>query len=690
MELSTAVKPFLLRQLFARGHGKVLYLDPDIWVFRPLDDLFAWLDDVRRAADAAPHGAARRRQVPRRARHPAVRHLQPRLPGHRRHRAGGRAAALVVRPLRVPLRLRHHARHVRRPALDGPGARPRRQRADRARSRLQPRLLEPQAPRAVGPARGARSRTAARCASTTGAGSTRRSRPRCRSTRTAIPKIETEPLLAMAREYSAELLAAGYRDQHRLALLPRRPSRTAIPIAKEMRDLFRTHPLGRFPDPFEPAGDDSFVHWAVTPPPAGGPAPLLEQRARAASRASTAARAGSARCPVRVLRKIAVQTLLPLREALRRRAPLAPLASRVLERRRRRAAGVRAPGRRRRPPGVRALAVARRDRPPQAEAGLGGGAGSRRSRTSGVMRALLDFYDGDAELQRRFPQAFVEEHDAGAFLAWLEAHAVARGFPAASLAAGAAAVRLAAARSASGRSTRAGPTCRPPTPTRSPGRPRRASSPGCTCPAARSTACRRTACSGSSARRSSTPACAWTRRGASTRRGGRCFRSRRPCSGAGSSSPGCGRSTGSGCRRGSSVCARPTALRPVDELRLFHREDAEANASGPRAFEDADDTDALLDVVRGARGGARRLRRLDRGGPARAAADGAARGRDDRRLPAHGVRHGRAVALDRARAEGGRLPDHHRTTSTTRRSGSSTSRSRTRTAATRCRTRSCT
>ena len=34
MELSTAVKPFLLRQLFARGHGKVLYIDPDIWVFR--------------------------------------------------------------------------------------------------------------------------------------------------------------------------------------------------------------------------------------------------------------------------------------------------------------------------------------------------------------------------------------------------------------------------------------------------------------------------------------------------------------------------------------------------------------------------------------------------------------------------------------------------------------------------------
>jgi hypothetical protein len=45
MELSTAVKPYLLQELFARGHGKVLYIDPDIWVFRPLDELFAWLEE---------------------------------------------------------------------------------------------------------------------------------------------------------------------------------------------------------------------------------------------------------------------------------------------------------------------------------------------------------------------------------------------------------------------------------------------------------------------------------------------------------------------------------------------------------------------------------------------------------------------------------------------------------------------
>ena len=39
-ELSTALKPFLLRALLDRGAGVVMYLDPDIEVFAPLDDLF--------------------------------------------------------------------------------------------------------------------------------------------------------------------------------------------------------------------------------------------------------------------------------------------------------------------------------------------------------------------------------------------------------------------------------------------------------------------------------------------------------------------------------------------------------------------------------------------------------------------------------------------------------------------------
>ena len=41
-ELSTAVKPWLLRQLLKKGPGPVVYFDPDIEIFAPLDDI-AWL-----------------------------------------------------------------------------------------------------------------------------------------------------------------------------------------------------------------------------------------------------------------------------------------------------------------------------------------------------------------------------------------------------------------------------------------------------------------------------------------------------------------------------------------------------------------------------------------------------------------------------------------------------------------------
>ena len=41
MELATALKPFLLRHLLAAGASSVTYLDPDIEVFAPLDDIGA-------------------------------------------------------------------------------------------------------------------------------------------------------------------------------------------------------------------------------------------------------------------------------------------------------------------------------------------------------------------------------------------------------------------------------------------------------------------------------------------------------------------------------------------------------------------------------------------------------------------------------------------------------------------------
>ena len=98
MELSTAVKPWLLRHLLERqGVDSVAYLDPDIQVFDAARRGRAAGAEPRSGPDAALHGAAppRRPQAERRG-HPHRRLLQPRL---HRPRAGDRrprAARLVV------------------------------------------------------------------------------------------------------------------------------------------------------------------------------------------------------------------------------------------------------------------------------------------------------------------------------------------------------------------------------------------------------------------------------------------------------------------------------------------------------------------------------------------------------------------------------------------------------------------
>jgi glycosyltransferase involved in cell wall biosynthesis len=45
-ELSTAVKPFVLRHLLGLGYGRAFYFDPDIEIFAPLDAVTAPLDDA--------------------------------------------------------------------------------------------------------------------------------------------------------------------------------------------------------------------------------------------------------------------------------------------------------------------------------------------------------------------------------------------------------------------------------------------------------------------------------------------------------------------------------------------------------------------------------------------------------------------------------------------------------------------
>jgi hypothetical protein len=200
-----------------------------------------------------------------------------------------------------------------------------------------------------------------------------------------------------------------------------------------MRELFRRHPAGTFPDPFEPAGAGSFVSWAVTAPPAGGPAPLLEKIYAGWARLDRSPR-WKRTLPVRVLRKVAVKVLAPLREAFRRRAPLPPVAGRVLERREDLRQAFGRPG-----GGVHRVEFMRwlaqdgvhhhKLKPAWCAAWL------EEAEAASVMRRLLELHDRDADLQARLPLAFVEEHDAPAFLAWLEAHGRERGLSASELAA---------------------------------------------------------------------------------------------------------------------------------------------------------------------------------------------------------------------------------------------------------------
>lgn len=44
LELNTAIKPYIIELLMKRGYRKVIYFDPDIRVFRSLDEMLALLD----------------------------------------------------------------------------------------------------------------------------------------------------------------------------------------------------------------------------------------------------------------------------------------------------------------------------------------------------------------------------------------------------------------------------------------------------------------------------------------------------------------------------------------------------------------------------------------------------------------------------------------------------------------------
>lgn len=45
IEFSTSIKPFCFKKLFSQGYEKVIYLDPDIYVTNPLDEIYNYLEE---------------------------------------------------------------------------------------------------------------------------------------------------------------------------------------------------------------------------------------------------------------------------------------------------------------------------------------------------------------------------------------------------------------------------------------------------------------------------------------------------------------------------------------------------------------------------------------------------------------------------------------------------------------------
>jgi hypothetical protein len=132
LELNTAVKPWALEYLLDQGHQQVVYIDPDIYLYEPLSDVFALLEGGASVV-LTPHLLA-----------PVEDTLAP---GDLAIRRVG-TYNLVAGQAGARLHRRPGERRVRRSELDRPGAGHVRPCRGAASSRLQRGLLEP------GPTRG--------------------------------------------------------------------------------------------------------------------------------------------------------------------------------------------------------------------------------------------------------------------------------------------------------------------------------------------------------------------------------------------------------------------------------------------------------------------------------------------------------------------------------------------------------
>jgi glycosyltransferase involved in cell wall biosynthesis len=217
--------------------------------------------------------------------------------------------------------------------------------------------------------------------------------------------VTEEPLLTLLQRYSAELLEQEHRICSRWPYTHARFD-DGHPVPRVMRELFREQPPGRFPDPFQGGGPGTYVDWAVAPSRESTLSPLGERLYRWWQRAEPNGHSRS--------------------------ASLAPLAAWILSRR----------------SDVRArctTAAGSLDRQRFLEWLASEGAASHQIRPAWCQRWLADArgsaatdrllaaYDASPELRKRYPMAFVDEHDAPAFRAWVEANADTLGIDAGTL-----------------------------------------------------------------------------------------------------------------------------------------------------------------------------------------------------------------------------------------------------------------
>ncbi len=319
-ELATAVKPFFLRLLLDRGADAVLYLDPDIEVFAPLDDLGGLARE--RGIVLIPHSLA---PIPRDGRRPTPQDIA---------QAGVYNLGFIAVAPAARSFLEWWGERLRRDCLmaveEG-------LHVDQRLIDFLPAYFEPVVVRDPS-CNVAYWNLHERRVSWTGEryeveGQPLRffhfsgfspNQPHLLSKHMgSTPRIllgEEPALTTLCRDYAAHLLEHGYRDVTRLEY---GFSRTAagLPLDRRMRRLYREALLAfergegpEPPDPLEPTQAQAFVSWSGSPESMGA----LPARARAALLVTDEPYLGSRNPLVRVTQRVLLRILRPLLEHDRR------------------------------------------------------------------------------------------------------------------------------------------------------------------------------------------------------------------------------------------------------------------------------------------------------------------------------------------------------------------------------------